>query len=130
MFLIRPKFALTLSLLFFACCSVLAAGIAGTWSGTSICTIKDSPCHDENVIYHITEPDPAGRLQIQADKIVNGKPDDMGTLDCTFDAKSSTITCLIDKGKFEFKVTGDKMSGTLVLTDGRLFRNINLTKDK
>jgi hypothetical protein len=130
MFAIRSKFPLAVSLLVVSSCAALAAGIAGTWSGTSICTIKDSPCHDENVIYHITEPDSAGKLKIQADKVVNGQPEDMGTIDCTFDSKSSKLVCPIESGKFEFTVAGDKMTGTLKLSDGRLYRNINVTKDK
>ena len=30
-----------------------AAEILGTWEGESKCTIPDSPCHDEYVIYEI-----------------------------------------------------------------------------
>lgn len=130
MFSTRSKFLIATSLLIFSACTAFAAGIAGTWSGTSICTIKDSPCHDEKVIYHITEPDSAGKLKIQADKVVNGQPEDMGTLDCTFDAKASKLTCEMSNGMWEFSITNDKMTGTLKLSDGRLFRNISVTKDK
>jgi len=30
--------------------------ISGTWKGTSICQVKDSPCHDEVAIYHAIRP--------------------------------------------------------------------------
>ena len=109
-------------------CAVLAIGVSGTWKGESICTIKDSPCHDEQVVYHITEA-AGGKVKIQADKIVNGKPEDMGTLDCTFDAKTSKLTCPIARGIFEFSVNGSRMTGTLKLTDGTLYRRIALAKE-
>lgn len=105
-------------------------GLAGDWTGQSLCTIKASPCRDENVVYHVTEPNSAGKLIIQADKIVNGQPDNMGTLDCIFDPKMSSIICQMKNGKWEFKVAGDKMAGTLTLPDGRLFRNVSVTKAK
>lgn len=112
------------------CCSplALAAGIGGVWEGESICTIKDSPCHDEHVIYTITEPDSNGNLTIQADKVVNGQREDMGTLECTFDEKNSKINCPMSKGTWEFYVNGIEMKGTLKLADGRLYRNISVKK--
>lgn len=117
------------SMLLAASCYAVVDGLAGSWSGESICTIRDSPCHDEQVIYHITEPDSAGKLTIQADKVVNGQPEDMGTLDCTFEKAASQITCLMKNGKWEFLVIGNTMKGTLNLPDGRLYRNISLKKD-
>lgn len=114
----------------FAACTAaaVAAGIAGDWEGESICTIKSSPCHDEHVIYHVTEPDAKGAFKIRADKVVNGTPEDMATLDCTFDKAASVIKCPMDHGLWEFSVTGDKMKGTLTLPDGRLYRNISVTR--
>ena len=98
--------------------------LAGDWKGTSICTVKNSPCRDESVIYHITEPDAAGAVTINADKIVAGQPERMGQFDCKFDAKASVITCSMPKGEWRFTVTGSKMSGTLRLSDGTLYRNV------
>ncbi|MEP6787217.1 MAG: hypothetical protein ABJB40_02205 [Acidobacteriota bacterium] len=109
---------------------VLATDIAGTWTGTSLCITKDSPCHDESVIYHITKPDSEGKLKIQADKVVNGRPEDMGTLDCVFDSSNSKLTCQMKNGSWEFAVTGNKMEGTLRLPDGKLYRRISVTKEK
>ena len=117
------------SMLLAASCYAVVDGLAGSWSGESICTIRDSPCHDEQVIYHITEPDSAGKLTIQADKVVNGQPQDMGALDCTFDKAASLIICQMPQGKWEFKVTGNTIKGTLKTPDGRLFRNVSLKKD-
>jgi hypothetical protein len=119
-------------ILLFALAPVLAAmpDLAGNWTGESICMIKDSPCHDEKVIYHVTEPNAMGDLKIQADKIVNGQPEDMGTLDCKFDKKASTVTCPMKQGEWKFSVKDDTMIGTLTLPDGRLYRKISLRKDK
>lgn len=125
----RDMRVLTLSsILFVGCSVVVAAGIAGIWTGESICTIKDSPCHDEQVIYRISSPDAAGKLTIQADKVVNGKPEAMGTLDCTFDEKASKLACPMKNGNWEFVVSGTKMTGSLKLSDGRLYRNVSVTK--
>lgn len=117
------------SMLLAASCYAVVDGLAGSWSGESICTIRDSPCHDEQVIYHITEPDSAGMLTIQADKLVNGQPEEMGTFECTIDKAASLITCPMKNGKWEFVVTGNTIKGTLKLPDGRLYRNISVKKD-
>jgi hypothetical protein len=29
--------------------------LIGTWKGTSICQVKNSPCHDEVVVYRISK---------------------------------------------------------------------------
>jgi hypothetical protein len=107
--------------------AVLAAGIAGDWKGESICTIKTSPCHDEQVIYHISEPDAGGKFTIRADKLVNGQPESMGDLDCTFHAPE--VKCLSRGATWAFTVSGNKMTGTLTLADGRLYRRVSVTKD-
>jgi hypothetical protein len=106
------------------------AKLAGDWKGTSLCTIKSSPCHDENVIYHVTEPNPAGDLTIQMDKIVEGKPEFMVTLDCKFDSRASTVTCPMKNGEWRFTVAANKMTGTLKLPDGTLYRNISVQRSK
>jgi hypothetical protein len=103
-------------------------GIGGDWRGESICTVHPSSCHDEHVIYHITEPDSAGKLQINADKIVDGKPEFMGTIDCTFDRQHSSIACTMKQGIWAFAVAGSNMTGTLKLPDGTLFRRISVHK--
>lgn len=102
--------------------------LAGDWTGESICTVHPSSCHDEHVIYHVTEPDSTGKLQIEADKIVDDKPQSMGTLDCTFDRQHSSITCRMANGDWEFAVVGSNMTGTLKLPDGTLFRKISVHK--
>ena len=29
--------------------------IEGAWRGSSICQVKNSPCHDEQVVFHISK---------------------------------------------------------------------------
>jgi hypothetical protein len=75
--------------------SAAAAGPAavGTWEGEAICTVPDSPCHDEHVQYRVTaDKDNAAQLTIAADKIVNGSPVFMGALICDYQPTQSTLT--------------------------------------
>jgi hypothetical protein len=106
-----------------------AAGIDGKWRGSSICTIRDSPCRDEQVVYTVSKPDQAGKHKIQMDKVINGRRELMGTLECVHDKAASTSTCEMQRGVWKFKIDGNKMEGTLTLTDGRLYRTISVTKD-
>ena len=106
-----------------------AQSLEGIWKGTSICQIKNSPCHDETVVYHITK-NGDNSYQIIANKIINGKEDYMGTIIFTFDPKQSVLSS-IDSArevKWEFKVTDKAMHGTL-MSKGKLFRIIDLKKD-
>lgn len=105
-----------------------ATGPAGTWTGDSICTVKSSPCRDEHVIYRIAEPDAAGKFQIQADKVVDGKPEFMGTIDCEYDKAASSAECRMNNGVWQFTIAGNKMDGTLKLTDGTLYRTISVRR--
>jgi hypothetical protein len=109
--------------------AVFAEGVAGQWRGTSICTIRDSPCHDEQVVYLISKPGADGKHKIQMDKIVNGKQEPMGTLDCIYDRSDGIVTCLMDRGVWKFTLSGNKLDGTLTLSDGRLYRNISVTRE-
>jgi hypothetical protein len=119
----------TIVLLLTTTAVVLAGGIEGKWRGTSICAIPDSPCRDEQVVYTISKPDSAGKHMIQMDKIVAGKQELMGTLNCIFDNVASTISCPMKDKTWKFTVSGKKMTGTLILNDGRLYRNISVSKD-
>lgn len=103
------------------------AHLLGDWTGESICQVKDSPCHDEKVVYHISKGSGPDLIVISADKIVEGKPENMGTLDFKYDAKAETLISE-QHGHWLFYVKGKKMDGTLTNADGTLFRKISLTK--
>ncbi len=102
--------------------------LTGTWEGSSQCTVPNSPCHDEHVVYHI-KPDTAGpnKFTIDADKIVNGQEESMGTLQCSFTPEKSELFC-DTSGEWRFRVAGDTMTGTLNLKNGTLYRKVSLKK--
>ncbi len=106
------------------------ATVAGTWEGESKCTVPNSPCHDEHVVYEIT--DKSGKVSIDAYKIVNGAKDFMGTLECQYSASSGKLSCPQDgrmKAYWEFAVTGRNMKGTLTVDDSKtLYRKIDVQK--
>ena len=93
----------------------------GSWTGESVCTDKNRPaCKNEVVVYRIEEiPGKQGVLLLLADKIIEGKRDPMGKLECKYDEAESTLSCEFTRrqthGLWEYKVSGDQMEGTLVL---------------
>ena len=107
--------------------------IAGVWTGTSLCQIKPSPCHDEQVVYRIANTGPR-RYRIEAYKIVAGKEDYMGPLDMALDASGIHLTgSNRDRGGVEhpwlFTVRGNHMSGEArTRPGGAVFRLIELSK--
>lgn len=103
--------------------------LAGTWEGSSLCTVPNSPCHDEHVIYHIKAVEDKGpqKFTIDANKIVNGAEESMGTLECTFTAEKNELYC-DTVGDWRFTVNQDTMAGTLTLKNGTLYRKVSLKK--
>jgi len=74
-------------------------------------------------------------VTITADKIVNNKPETMGTFDFVYNAQRQTLTSEFKNDKvhiiFEFAVKGDVLEGTLAtLPDRTLVRRIKVKKDK
>jgi hypothetical protein len=107
--------------------------VAGIWVGTSLCQLRPSACHDEQVVYHLTATG-HGRYLFDAKKIVGGQELDMGTLDnATFDQNSGRLTATSTDRQggvahWGFIVRGKHMSGRLLNPDGRLFRLIEVDK--
>jgi len=105
--------------------------VSGTWKGTSICQVKDSPCHDEIAIYHAAKGADGKSYHFQMNKMVNGKEEEMGPLDFTFDQAKQTLTGVTNsdrgKGIWVFKLNGKAMHGTLTV-DNVLYRVIELQK--
>src|SRR5215470_17161761 len=66
----------------------------GDWRGMSICQVKPSGCHDEDSLYHFKKLAKPGTFELQADKIVDGKPVTMGTGPCEYDP-SDQLVCTI-----------------------------------
>ena len=106
--------------------------ISGTWKGTSICQVKDSPCHDEIAIYHASKLPGDNTYRFQMNKMVDGKEVEMGPLDFTYDVNAQTLTAenssARGKGVWRFKLTGKTMHGTLTIDNNVVFRVIDLHK--
>jgi hypothetical protein len=100
--------------------------LIGTWSGTSICQIKNSPCHDETVVYHISKNRGVDTFFINASKIVNGVEEEMGILPFVYNKKTNQLTSTA-YGIWTFNLEGDKLEGTLIV-HGDLFRKIKVYK--
>lgn len=107
--------------------------ILGTWEGESKCTVPDSPCHNEHVIYELAaDKNPSSHLKLDAYKVVNGERQFMGTLRCEYDAAKKVLSCTI-RGKdfdvWEYTLSGDTLKGTLMLDSGKtLYRRISVKK--
>jgi hypothetical protein len=107
----------------------------GTWTGESICADKNRPaCKNEVVVYRIEEiSGRPGVLLLFADKIIEGKRDPMGKLECGYDEAAGTLSCEFTRrqtrGLWQYKVSGDRMEGTLVLLpDKTLGRRVKVRR--
>jgi hypothetical protein len=67
-------------------------------------------------------------LVVQASKIVDSEELDMGTLPCRFARETHRLTCTFERGAFVYAIDGDRMHGTLDLTDGTRFRVIEVER--
>ena len=103
--------------------------LVGDWSGSSLCQVKPSPCHDEKVVYHLSNPHD-DKITIRADKIVDGKPITMGSGDWTYQKSTRALTFEIPRGTWKLVVNGDTMEGTLAESDGTIFRKVHLSRSK
>jgi hypothetical protein len=111
------------------------SALVGNWVGESICAGANTSCHDEQVIYRIKQPpDSAGNVEIVADKIVDGKPVNMGVIRCKYDGEKKTLTGDLEssryKGVWEFSVRSDTIEGTLtLLPEKTVARRIKVKKE-
>ena len=101
--------------------------IIGIWKGTSLCQVKNSACHDEIVVYHISKADGIDAFNIQANKMVNNIEEDMGTLRCKFERKSNQLISSGGKAIWTFNVKDKSIDGALIL-QGTLYRIVKLSK--
>src|SRR4029078_8665770 len=100
--------------------------LIGTWKGTSICQIKNSPCHDETVVYHISKYTGVDTFYINASKIINDVEEEMGILPFIYNGKTNQLTSTA-YGIWTFNMQGAKLEGTLSV-HGDLYRKIILYK--
>ena len=102
--------------------------ILGAWEGESKCTVPDSPCHDEHVIYEIAaDKDASGGLKMDGYKVANGERVFMGTLRCEYQAAKKVLSCTSrgkDSDDWEYTLSGDTLEGTLTINGKTLYRKI------
>jgi hypothetical protein len=103
--------------------------LVGDWRGDSICVVRSSACVDEKALYHVKKLGQPNHYSMQGDKIVNGEPVNMGTVDCAFVPEKQALTCDLPKGAIHLSLRGTRLEGTMNLPDGTLWRNISLEKD-
>jgi hypothetical protein len=101
-----------------------ASAIVGTWTGESICVGNRPACRNEVVVYRF-EP-VAGKptvVTLLADKISKGKRIPMYRLDFQYDESRRTLSCDFTQGRtrgtWEYKINGDLMQGTGIVTAGK-----------
>ena len=110
--------------------TVAAQSFEGIWKGTSICQIKNSPCHDEIVVYHISKDSTGKSYDMIANKIVDGKEVYMGTISFTYDNQQKVFVSVDSarNARWEFRITGNAMKGTLMYK-GDLYRVVDVKKE-
>ena len=105
--------------------------IAGIWRGQSSCEQKESACRDETVVYRVSPlQDKPGSFSVSADKIVDGKAVNMGTLEFRYIAAQHALVCEYAQGVWRLSVNETKMEGTLTRPDGIVFRRVALRKEQ
>src|SRR5437588_13074976 len=80
-----------------------AAALVGDWTGTSLYQVRPSPCHDEQVVFRLSHPR-QGKINVQADKMVNGKAVTMGADDCSYDPVSRVLSWVSPRGTWKCTV--------------------------
>jgi hypothetical protein len=107
-----------------------SALLVGDWRGDSICVVRPSACNDEKALYHFKQlGGQPNRFSLQADKIVNGQAEEMGTMECSYAPEKHAVTCSTLKLVLHFTLKGKSLDGTMNLPDGTVWRKINLKKD-
>jgi len=107
-----------------------AYALIGDWRGDSICVVRPSACHDEKALYQIKKTgDKPNHYTIEAYKIVDGKADDMGAMECVYASEKHALTCSTPKLLLHLTLDGKSLTGTMNLLDGTLWRNITLRHD-
>jgi len=106
--------------------------VAGSWEGSSLCTVKPSPCHDEHVIYRISATQPR-HYRVDAYKLVAGKEDFMGAIDVTLDAEGADLDGAVIsggqfRGRLHMTLKGRHLSGRMTKSNGTLYRLIEADK--
>jgi hypothetical protein len=126
----KPQRSIVLLFILIIGKTINAQSIEGVWKGTSLCQIKNSPCHDEIVVYHISKDSTGRSFDVIANKIVDGKEECMGTINFINDSKQKKFVSIdsVRNAKWEFDLIGNEIKGTLIYK-GDLYRIIDVKKE-
>jgi hypothetical protein len=108
--------------------------VLGTWAGDSICVGDRPACKNEHVVYRFVAVDGRpGFVRQLADKVIDGKRVPMGALEFEYNDADGTLTSEFTRGQthgvWAYKVSGDTMTGTLViLPDKTLGRRVTVRR--
>ena len=100
--------------------------VTGNWVGTSVCQVKSSACRDESIEYNILEGE-FGVYHVTMNKIVKGKLDFTGIVDCVYDQETRTLSSTYNGRIWQFTLNRDTIEGILIWRD-QLYRKIHLQK--
>jgi hypothetical protein len=104
--------------------------LTGIWKGSSLCQVTSSPCHDEEVVYHISKGNTPDSFVLLMNKIVNGKEEEMGSLAGRYQADTKQLVCEQRKNAiWTFKWSKDHLQGNLIYNN-QLYRVIDVTRLK
>ena len=101
--------------------------ITGNWKGSSLCQAKSSSCQDETVEYNILQGD-SGVYHVTMSKIVKGKTNFMGMLECTYDESTKTLSSNENSKIWQFTMKHAVIDGILIWR-GQLYRKIHLERN-
>jgi hypothetical protein len=101
----------------------------GTWRGQSLCVDHSGACKDEQVVYRIKQEEGTTTVNIDADRIVDGKAVNMGALVFTYDKAKATLSSTAGKNLWQLTINGKQIDGVL-LKDGSTIRKVSLKKDE
>jgi hypothetical protein len=104
------------------------ASFAGIWKGDSACQMKDSPCHDEASVYYVSKGAEPNSFQMKMDKMVDGKEEPMGTVNCKAGSDSGSYVCRLNElATWKWRLDKDVLDGSLEYR-GQLYRKIHLIR--
>ena len=126
------RYGASCSIAWLALAGAAPADPVGEWRGNSICQVRPSPCNDETSSYRIVR-DARGHYLIAMSKLVGTTYEEFGSLDAVFDSATSTLTATTyDRqrrpAQWRFTLKGDRLDGTVITGDGKVYRRIMLTR--
>ena len=109
--------------------SAPAPNPVGVWRGTSLCTVRPSPCNDEIAVYRITRVKTTDTYSLDARKLVNGQEEEMGDpIPCRLASSVGQFTCTMRNGVWNFTIRGDSLVGELRLSNNTKYRDIRTAR--